>query len=92
MPAQKIFVGQRVKFFEDRKAAYAEAVKNDTKKDFLANTQREFFLQWPPLLPLSVELDQATLDAIDSNTVASEYPVPVEDELGQEEYQKRKQE
>ncbi|KAL0568237.1 hypothetical protein V5O48_013748 [Marasmius crinis-equi] len=92
MPAQKIFVGQRAKFFEDRKALYAEAVKNDTKKDFLSNAQREFFNRWPPLLPLSVELDQATLDAIDDNTVSAEYPVPVESELGAEEYKKKKQE
>ncbi|KAL0572898.1 SERTA domain-containing protein 3 [Marasmius crinis-equi] len=92
MPAQKIFVGQRAQFFTDRKSAYAEAVRHDTKKDFLANAQREFFNRWPPLLPLSVELDQATLDAVDDNVVASEFPVPVEEELEAEEYRKKKQE
>ncbi|KAL0572484.1 SERTA domain-containing protein 3 [Marasmius crinis-equi] len=92
MPAQKIFVGQRAKFFEDRKAAYAEAVRNDTRKDFIANAQREFLNRWGPLLPLDVELDQAVLDAVDDNTVSKEYPVPVEEEMEAEEYKKKKKE
>ncbi|KAL0565237.1 SERTA domain-containing protein 3 [Marasmius crinis-equi] len=92
MPAQRVFVGQRAKFFEERKAAYAEAVRNDTRKDFLANATREFLNRWPPALPLEVELDQAILDAVEDSVVSTEYPVPVEEDLGAEEYRKKKAE